>query len=134
MKYSYTSGESQMNYLKNQIAALDYARNALVKPRLEVAQLNLLLNLRHQKEAQNMQELAKLLSHDASFISRNAKAFGSGSSGPQVIVLTIDYESPRFRLCSLTDAGKRIVDTYVGILGGEEAPRTRQVQDARKRG
>ena len=115
------------------IQCLEYARRALVKPRLEVAQLQLLLLIASQKEPKNMGELAKLLQVDSSFISRNAKAFGHTASGPQVLSLSIDPMSPKFRHVNLTDQGRNILATIEDIAAGSQPPKLPPALDARRR-
>ena len=115
------------------IDALEYARRALQKPRLEVAQLQLLLLIADQKEPLNMGELARMLGVDSSFVSRNAKAFGQGSKGPQIISLSIDHANPKFRLVNLTDQGKYILSTIEAITNGSKPPRLPPVLDNRRK-
>ena len=115
------------------IDALEYARRALQKPRLEVAQLQLLLLIANQKEPLNMGKLAKILGVDSSFVSRNSKTFGQGSKGPQVISLTIDYTDPKCRLVNLTDQGKYILSTIEAVTNGSTPPRLPPVLDNRRK-
>ena len=124
-----------MNNLQqqNMVSALEYAKRAMVKPRLEVAQLQLLLHIGSQKDPKNMQELAAALDVDGSFVSRNVKAFGQGGTGPQMLYPTIDYKSPKCRLVHLTAEGSAILYTVVSVLGGSESPSLPPALDKRRK-
>ena len=111
---------------------LRYLRSITYKPRLEVQQIEMLLTLHAEGAAMPMQELARRLSTDVSFVSRNAKGFGVASKGRRLVALRIDEDNPRQRLIELTTDGRLLVGRAIGIIDGTEPmPTIRPIKDAR---
>lgn len=117
------------------VAALDYLRAMTHKPRLEVQQLQMLLTLYQHPEGLNMGELAAEMKVDHSFVSRNAKAFGSAAQGRRMVGMRIDDENPRYRIIFLTSEGRGIIDKWIAIGAGvAPVPKLAPVRDTRYQG
>lgn len=115
------------------IAGLEYLRAATSKPRLEVQQVQMLLTMYHLPiEGVHMQELGRTMGAGQSFISRNARTFGSASVGKKIVTLRIDDDDPRYRVIYLTPEGRAVMKTFCAIVdGSEKAPKFRPAVDAR---
>lgn len=114
------------------VDALEYCRRYLQRPRLEVQQIQMLMTLRRYPDGVHMQELAKVLKADPSFVSRNTKAFGPDSKGRRVLAQRIDDANPRYRLVYLTPDGQQLVDTTLKISSGEiKPPKIAPIKDSR---
>ena len=116
---------------KRIVEALEYFRFKVDKPRCELAQLSLLLNLLETGDC-NMQDLAASAKAAQSMVSRNAQNFGAKSTGTRLISLRIDDDDPRYRVVSLTPEGRKLLLQVVGIIEGtEDAPRHSGALDKR---
>lgn len=115
------------------IAGLEFLRAATSKPRLEVQQVQMLLTLYHLPEAGvHMQQLAEQMKGSQSFVSRNAKGFGSAATGKRFVALRIDDDDPRYRVIYLTPEGRAVMKLFCAIVGGsEKAPKFQPAVDAR---
>jgi len=114
------------------LIGLRFMRSITQKPRLEVQQLEMLLVCHAHGAPISMQELARELSTDVSFVSRNAKGFGAGSRGRRLVALRIDEDNPRQRLVELTSDGVAAMVKLTGIISGtEKLPIVRPIRDVR---
>ena len=127
-----TAGRSSRKGTKNMktqteraFAALEYLRSVTNRPRLEVQQVSLLVALYDlPAEGVTMQDLAKEVPGvTQSFISRNASAFGVKSKpGAERLVGLRIGDDVRFRIIHFLPAGRKVIDTFVGILEGTMDP------------
>ena len=112
-------------------AALEYLRRALQKPRLEVQQVQMLLKLHQYPDGIAMQDLAKAIDTDPSFVTRNVKTFGP-AGGVAVIDQRIDYANPRCRLISLNAHGMKLMAAFTDVTAGlRKVPKVAPILDAR---
>ena len=115
--------------------ALEYARRVTGRPRLEVQQLQLVLTLFKYRDGLAMQDIAKDMGVDPSFVSRNSRAFGGQSKGKEIMMQRIDPHSPKHRLLLLTPAGRDIVQVIMDIATGiVPMPKVQRVVDTRVQG
>ena len=105
--------------------ALEYLRAVTNRPRLETQQISLLLGLYSlPTEGVTMQDLAKEVAGVTQrFISRNASAFGVNSKpgAERMLGLRIG-EDVRYRTVHFLEAGRKIMETFIGILDGSQSP------------
>lgn len=126
------SPEEIAKRVRSTLDSLEYIRRYTKKPRMEIQQLQMIMCLSLYPEGISMQELAKRMGTDPSFVSRNVKSFGA-QSDCHIIDQRIDYENPRQRIVSLSVSGWKMMATARGILRHEQKmPRIPPIEDARK--
>ena len=117
-------GKKMKSESERMFQALEYMRSVTNRPRIEVQQLSILLKLNGLSRPVTMQDLCAMTPGTSqSIISRNSHAFASKSKpgARRLLEIRVSDEDVRFRTVELTDDGREIMQTFLGIVDGTMA-------------
>lgn len=97
-------------------AFFQYILDASDKNRMEIGQLMFIYAIQGAgPDGISMADLSKALDVDASFVSRNAKAFGPTSMDLPWVTMELDYDNPKSRRLKLTEHCDKVLQTGMAI-------------------
>lgn len=100
--------------------AMEYIAAKVDRPRFEVLQLCFLFRVAgHGPKGATMTTLMEEMDLPHSFVSRNCKLFSGQTMAEPWVEVRIDYENPKYRLVSLTEAGRSALMNHSLICCGD---------------